>query len=390
MKPICRIISLAILISIGFSSCKKDDLTLQGVPSFMPASLDKSVYTSFEYFKTDSFHFDGTIYPMYSTGNEYIFILADGYNIYVAKYDTTKNITTFSQINPAIKLLGNIVTSSGDKILFAGTDTTGLVNIYDIKTSIWTTGHLSQPRSTFATTSLGNLVFFAGGFDEKGFTSKAVDIYNVTTGKWTTNQLSIPRVFLAAASAGNKVIFAGGMVNGGGLNDVSLAKEDSDITSRVDIYDAVTGKWSISKLNSGRYFSNNPVAASSGDKIIIAGGMGNFGASDEVDIYNTTTGSWTVQSMGQGKNYWNSTTVGNFVFFTNSDYSILNSVDVFNTLTGQWSKIQFSKTANLGGYLVASSGNKAFFVRLNLWEHVVYSAYDNYETYVIVDAIKLK
>jgi hypothetical protein len=69
---------------------------------------------------------------------------------------------------------------------------------------------LSQVRYALASTSSGELVFFAGGCNATDKASDRVDIYNVTSGNWTTATLSIPRCGLAATSVGNLVLFGGG------------------------------------------------------------------------------------------------------------------------------------------------------------------------------------
>jgi hypothetical protein len=65
-----------------------------------------------------------------------------------------------------------------------------------------------------------------------------VDIFNAMTGKWSTANLSAARWWLAATSLPNQglAIFAGGQS-----------------TSRVDIFNAITGVWSIATLSVGRY-----------------------------------------------------------------------------------------------------------------------------------------
>jgi hypothetical protein len=72
-----------------------------------------------------------------------------------------------------------------------------------------TTTTLSEARFWLASTSSGELVFFAGGYNSTG-PSNRVDIYNVTSGSWTTATLSIPRYQLAATSSQNLVFFGGG------------------------------------------------------------------------------------------------------------------------------------------------------------------------------------
>ena len=73
---------------------------------------------------------------------------------------------------------------------------------------------------------MGNKVLFAGGqIPENGNVSysNGVDIYDTSTGSWSTATLSQGRYDLAATSVGNQVFF------GGGFNGTS-------VTTAVDIY----------------------------------------------------------------------------------------------------------------------------------------------------------
>jgi cell wall-associated NlpC family hydrolase len=93
---------------------------------------------------------------------------------------------------------------------------------------------LSQARFELASTSSGELVFFAGGWNgTPGSSYNHVDIYNVTSRSWTTATLSIPRFELASTSSGELVFFAGGW---NGTPDSSY--------NHVDIYNTTNGSWS--------------------------------------------------------------------------------------------------------------------------------------------------
>jgi hypothetical protein len=121
-----------------------------------------------------------------------------------------------------------------------------------------TTTTLSQARSHLAATSLGELVFFGGGYvgNLATYTSAQVDICNVTSGIWTTATLSISRSSLAAASSGNLVLFGGGFDG----NSVSY--------NQVDIYNISDGSWSTATLSQARY----ALAATSVGDIVLFGG----------------------------------------------------------------------------------------------------------------------
>jgi hypothetical protein len=96
-----------------------------------------------------------------------------------------------------------------------------VVDIYNTTTSTWVSSSLSQPRSNLAATSIRNLALFAGGFTGVGISEKVVyypqgnysavvNIYDSVSGKWTIASLSQARANLTATTVGNLALFAGG------------------------------------------------------------------------------------------------------------------------------------------------------------------------------------
>ena len=69
------------------------------------------------------------------------------------------------------------------------------------------TDNLSEARYGLAAVGAGSKVFFAGGVTETSSSGK-VDIYDVVTDKWTVSNLSVPRADLSATTNGNLVFFA--------------------------------------------------------------------------------------------------------------------------------------------------------------------------------------
>ena len=90
--------------------------------------------------------------------------------------------------------------------------------------------------------------------------------------------LSQARILISVGAAGNKILFAGGAGEFG-------------VSSRVDIYDVVTRTWSTTELSKPRY---NMGVATLGNKIFFAGGE-TFDALppndcfSDVDIYDAST-----------------------------------------------------------------------------------------------------
>ena len=163
------------------------------------------------------------------------------------------------------------------------------ISIYDVDAHSYIKRYLPTSRSDAAIIVAGNKVFFAGGETNYGnfpnsLTDK-VEIYDIITDSWTSTQLSESRKSIKAAVAGNKVVFAGGWKNG-------------DVPSKtVDIYDLQTGQWSASVLTGPAREVGAAVAIQ--DKVYFCGGVagGQIGATKIIDIYNTITGTWSIDSM---------------------------------------------------------------------------------------------
>jgi hypothetical protein len=206
---------------------------------------------------------------------------------------------------------GFVIGAAGNKILFAGGNGTqgacasSRVDIYDINTNVWTTAELSQARSGMGTAQLGSSLFFGGGFTPQYFPntttcytgnswypetrSTAVDIYDASTNTWSTTQLSAPRT-PQGASAGNRVVFAGGDAWG------SIAFP-SNVT---DTYDGSMNTWTPGTLSESKGL---PQIATSGNKMFLGGGAAQmdgyyfFGITKRIDIYDGVTGHWSVDSL---------------------------------------------------------------------------------------------
>ena len=231
---------------------------------------------------------------------------------------------------------GVVIGAAGNKILFAGGSGTpgacasSRVDIFDISTNLWTTTELSQARSGMGTASLGNKIFFGGGFTPQYFPnsttcyignswypetrSSAIDIYDASSNTWSTSLLSTRRA-PQGASAGNKVLFAGGDEWGGIAFPSNV----------IDNYDGNTNSWTPGSLNETKGL---PQIATSGNKMFLAGGAAQldgdyfFGITKRIDIYDGVTGQWSVDflsieraSMGSiganNKIYWGGGVVAN-------------------------------------------------------------------------------
>ncbi|NOT36573.1 MAG: T9SS type A sorting domain-containing protein [Saprospiraceae bacterium] len=235
-----------------------------------------------------------------TNGNKIFF--AGGINAITSKvfddvdiYDTTSQ--QWSTANLSVPRFGIATASYGNEVLFAG----GLdiqanrpystVDKFNTSTGVWSTDSLSAARGAMGYAVAGRKVVFAGGFTGFGNPpSNAVDIYDFNSGQWTTDTLSLARVFLSATAVGNKIIIAGGM---------TAANTPTD---RVDIYDVSTGIWTTSRLSVPRALFD--MAATACGKAFFVGG-GNFNintggwetASNVVDIYDPVSGVWTLEQI---------------------------------------------------------------------------------------------
>jgi len=214
------------------------------------------------------------------------------------------------------------IASAGNKILFAGGDVDGegygelaRVDIYDVVTQSWSTAELSVPRVNIATATVGNKIFFAGGHtvnQNNWNLFSNVDIYDASTNTWSTAQLSEKRMDLAIGVVGNKVFFAGGL--GGPGNS-----PPSNVSKKVDIYDNSTNTWSTATLSEGR---SGLSVATVGNRIYFAGGNKLNGIyttsctpSNRVDVYDNLTGAWSVSYLNESESYQAATAIGDKIIW---------------------------------------------------------------------------
>jgi hypothetical protein len=241
--------------------------------------------------------------------------------------------------------------SVGDKVFFAGGYSGSASNVIDIfnnATNSWTTASLSQARFNMAAASAGDKVFIGGGQNATGF-SAVVDIYDNHTNTWTTATLSQARTLLVATATKNKIYFAGGETNIGTFSNV------------VDIYDVQSNTWSTATLSVPRY---GLAAVSVGSKVMFGGGListGN-GYSNVVDILDETTGLWSTATLSVGRAYLAAASAGAKVLFMGGHASAsvgLTTVDIYDSSNGTWttSTISHGRTEAAAGAL----GNKIFF-----------------------------
>ena len=162
--------------------------------------------------------------------------------------------------------------------------------------------------------------------------------------------LSQARGWMTTASTGNKILFAGGTT-------------DVQYSSRVDIYDIPTNTWSTAELCAGRYLM---AAATSGNKVFFGGGETGDGTwpVDSVDIYDASTNTWTVFHLGMAGNQIAAAAVGDKVIFAGGDggfaaWERFKKVDIFNLSTNTWTYATLSEEKR-GGHVAVTVGDKLY------------------------------
>jgi hypothetical protein len=164
--------------------------------------------------------------------------------------------------------------------------------------------------------AVGDLVFFIGSIG-----SANVDVYNVKTEKWSLLAIPEVRPLSVCGTLGQKLFIAGGITSKG-------------VSNRIDIYDAVTGKWDTASLSVARSMM---IVVQVDDQLIFAGGgVPDFVNFNAVDLYNDKTKVWTSAKLSQNVygNILRGAVAGKKAFFTGGDKP--NNVDVYDTQTGNW------------------------------------------------------
>lgn len=201
---------------------------------------------------------------------------------------------------------------------------TDAVDVYNASSNTWSTARMSSARTGAVAVATSRAVFIAGGEDAEGKPSATVDILHLDSsgdqpggGTWTRTTMSKPRRDFAAAAVswpgGDLVLFAGGSTVGSGTG--------GSLTATVDAYDARAGRW-ISpgagyRLSRAR---KKLVGVGVGSKALFAGGQeptdndGDF--STRVDIFDAETGRWSRASLsGRGRMYVAAASAGGKAFF---------------------------------------------------------------------------
>ena len=169
-----------------------------------------------------------------------------------------------------------------------------------------------------------NRILVAGGANAVG-TTDIVDVFDTVTGTWSVEYLSQRRYRLAAASSGSLAAFAGGNpVHSGTFTDV------------VDIYDASTATWSIDHLP---FAATLMAGAAVGGKLIFAGGLTANGALDSAFVLDVASGVWTVEDMQSDvRTRMASAVDGQRAFFAGGTGGFVaqRQLTIYDSVSGSW------------------------------------------------------
>lgn len=253
---------------------------------------------------------------------------------------------------------GKLVCAGG--YLFNDFQETSTVEIYDLATQeIEQVAQLSVARTDLSALAVGTKILFAGGADLQNnmplecVPSDVVDIYDVVSGTWSIANLSQARFAMASAVSGDKVFFAGGHIASGEMSD------------RVDIYDNLTGIWSTATLSVPRAFYGGGVAV--GDKVLFAGGQLPDGMSNVVDIYDTVDDVWSTATISEARVGIQAAAVGNYAVFAGGGSAHLtdlyyesasNTADVYDVLNDTWTDVNLNDERV--NFVTLASGNQLF------------------------------
>src|SRR5689334_5380210 len=235
------------------------------------------------------------------------------------------------------------------------------------------TGSLNIPRSDHTATLLPNgKVLVVGGRDGNSPPNylNSSELYDPATRTWSvTGSLNAPRYLHTATLLPNgKVLIAGGITN--------TTPPDFGITASAELYDPVTGTWSVTgRLNRGRFW-HTATLLQNGKVLVAAGGGGDSSA----ELYDPATGNWSITGGLVMARYGQTATLlqnGKVLIVGGSDdgdlASTLASAELYDPAIGTWSVTnglnvpRFSHTATLlpNGKVLVAGGYFPNFVPIS-------------------------
>jgi N-acetylneuraminic acid mutarotase len=156
--------------------------------------------------------------------------------------------------------------------------------IYSIAKNKWTTGApIPTARYVPASAVVENILYVIGGCNSScasgGGATTVVEAYDPATNSWTEKSplpVAIDSVY--AVESKNIIYVAGGYVQGSGR------------VATLYSYNPATDEWK--QEASMKVARSNPATGVLGG-ILVAGGLGNSGVTNDTELYNTTKNTWT-------------------------------------------------------------------------------------------------
>lgn len=209
------------------------------------------------------------------------------------------------------------------------------------QTLLSTAQNLSVDRVSPRVARVGDKALFGNGQQYGGKFSTRVDIYDDLTGAWTVHDLTKPEPYAYSITVGNKVVYY----------------PHSIPNTQLEIYDASTGLWSFHPLPDTLFLS---AVLQTGTHVVFSGGKTssfNWG----IYILNLTTGAWaskisTAQRPSIARVLNKIIIAGGFNFVTDKAYDQVWLYDL-DTETWRSSKLSTARTP----YNPAVIGNKVIF-----------------------------
>lgn len=222
------------------------------------------------------------------------------------------------------------------------------LNFVPVRTQVL---YLSIPRSSLASSQIGEYALFAGGHDPEygGSTYDTVDAFNSALSLSQPYALSAERYALTGASNGTYAFFAGGYTS---LTNAYL--------DTVDAYDPSLSRTTPTPLGTARaYLSSITI----GQYILVAGGyLGSYPPSNYVDAYDITLTRTVPTALTTARYSFGSALAGQYALFGGGQVSRIgftNAVEAYDeTLTKTFPEV-LSKNRGLLG--TTSVGDYAIF-----------------------------
>jgi hypothetical protein len=243
-------------------------------------------------------------------------------------YDASTGSWSTAELTQA--RIGIASATLGDLVFFAGgsygeRNASDRVDIYNNATNTWSTITLSDARTNLEATMVGDKVYFAGGISDpvssQAYPSKRIDVYDGASGNMTiATDLGEGKGHFASIAVGNKIVWAGGW-----KQNADGFFFDSD---RVEIRDTETGISTYTCLSGPSSHFN---AVLKGDEVVFYTAP----PTRSIDIYNVVTGTWSVGTLSEYMYEWEIISVNNKLYAVKGNAEFLGELSTM-VATLEW------------------------------------------------------